>query len=375
METIGIITYHSAYNYGSVLQAYATQSAVKKLGLDSEIINYRMKEQRKVYALYRTGFGLKRFIKDVMQIPVHNKRKQRKEKFESFINSKLVLSKELSRPDEVYYLWGKYPIIISGSDQIWNKHSLEMEHNDLKYMDPYLLKGFGGKKISYASSIANMSDQELDGIIPEIKQFDYIAMRERSSAHRVSSAINRNVDHVVDPTFLLTKDEWVKALDVRELMDDYILYYSLDGIKTVKDDITVIKKIAKMRGLKVKVITPFVYLNHNDDIIEVHPEIGPEEFLELIYNAKMVVTDSYHGTILSINLEKEVFSTCKKGGSEFRKTDILNRIGLEDRIIYDTSDLNNEYVSIDYKKVMSKLNILRENSWKYLEGALGDDNM
>lgn len=66
-------------------------------------------------------------------------------------------------------IWEKYSIIISGSDQIWNKHSLEMEHNDINFMSPYLLKEYSGKKISYGSSIANMSDQELEMILLEIK--------------------------------------------------------------------------------------------------------------------------------------------------------------------------------------------------------------
>ena len=138
MKKIGIITYHSAYNYGSVLQAYATQYAVKKLGYDSEIINYRMKEQRKSYALYRMNCGMKSLLKDLMQFPVQDKRKQRVEKFEFFINTKLSLSKECSDLDEIEKIWNDYPIIISGSDQIWNKHSLEMEHNDIKFMYPYL---------------------------------------------------------------------------------------------------------------------------------------------------------------------------------------------------------------------------------------------
>ena len=122
MNKIGIITYHSAYNYGSVLQAYATQVAVKKLGFDAEIINYRMREQKKIYALYRNGFGLKILLKDLMQIPIQGKRIQRIKKFESFINKKLFITKECSTPKEVQTIWEKYSIIISGSDQIWNKH-------------------------------------------------------------------------------------------------------------------------------------------------------------------------------------------------------------------------------------------------------------
>ena len=71
MENIAIITYHAAYNYGSVLQAYATQFIVEKLGYGAEIINYRMQEQNYIYSLYRTKYGLKTFLKDLMQLPIH----------------------------------------------------------------------------------------------------------------------------------------------------------------------------------------------------------------------------------------------------------------------------------------------------------------
>lgn len=372
MKKIGIITYHSAYNYGSVLQAYATQYALEKLGYDSEIINYRMKEQRKIYALYRTNYGIKPFLKDVMQFPIQGKRKQRVNKFEYFIKNKMKLSSECSTPEEVKAIWAEYPIIISGSDQIWNKHSLELEHNDFKFMSPYLLKGYSGEKISYASSISNMTDQELEMILPSIKEFSCISMREKSSAIKMEKYLSKKIEAVVDPTFLLSTEDWIKCLnlDESEEKDKYILYYSLGGIQPLKENISVLRQNASSKGLKVKVVTPFAYLKLDDEIIEMHPEVGPEEFLELIFNAKMVVTNSYHGTILSVNLNKDVFSLCEKSGSEFRKTDILKRLGLENRIIYDINSLCNNFEKIDYSTVNNLVKSLRENSYKYLKMSL-----
>lgn len=110
----------------------------------------------------------------------------------------------------------------------------------------------------------------------------------------------------------------------------------------------------------------------NDEMIEMHPDVGPEEFLELIYNANMIVTDSYHGTILAVNLNKEVYSLCENFGSEFRKTDILKRIGLDDRIIYDINSLHNEFKKIDYSRINSILESLRNDSYSYLKKALID---
>ena len=86
----------------------------------------------------------------------------------------------------------------------------------------------------------------------------------------------------------------------------------------------------------------------------------------------MVVTNSYHGTILAVNLNKDVYSLCENFGSEFRKTDILKRIGLEDRIIYDINSLYNDYEKINYSKVNAVLEFLINNSYGYLKGALAN---
>ena len=154
---IGLITYHSAYNFGSVLQAYATQQWQFFEDVLAPIINYRMEEQKHFYQpLYRMNFGVKTWVKDLLQFPCHRRRLQRTDRFEKFFKQKLLLTEELSRPEEVISQWQQYDVIISGSDQIWNKHSCELEHNDWHYMNPYLLKGFNGRKISYASSVGSL---------------------------------------------------------------------------------------------------------------------------------------------------------------------------------------------------------------------------
>ena len=106
---------------------------------------------------------------------------------------------------------------------------------------------------------------------------------------------------------------------------------------------------------------------YDDDIIEMHPEMGPIEFLNAIYNAKMVVTNSYHGTILSVNFGKEVYSLCENTGSEFRKTDILCELGMANRIIFDSNTLLKSFTPVDYNKVENILCKLRENSIHYLK--------
>ena len=84
---IGIITYHAAHKFGSQLQAYSTQKAIKKLCYESEIINYRIKQQKNFYSLYRTGFGLKTLVNDLLMIPIHRDRKIGYERFEDFMKN------------------------------------------------------------------------------------------------------------------------------------------------------------------------------------------------------------------------------------------------------------------------------------------------
>ena len=370
---IGILTYHSAYNYGSVLQAFATQQALESLGYVANLINYRMEEQRRFYQpLYRTGYGMKVWLKDVLQFPCHAKRLQRAARFENFFEKYFLLTKEVNKPEEVSVQWQQYDTIISGSDQIWNKHSYELEHNDWLYMNPYLLKGFVRQRISYASSVGSMTDTELRRILPELRSFDALSFRESVSAKKMAALLHKPVETVLDPTFLLTKDDWCTSLRLQKLCEEkYILVYCLGGITQLKHFLPPLSRLARKKNCKVKIVAPFCYLPYLDKRVEYHPEFGPIEFMNALYNADIVVTDSYHGTILSVNLEKEFYSICKQGDSEFRKTDILERLGLQDRIIHDAAMISELAMSpIDYNTVYAKLKILRQHSMNYLNEAL-----
>lgn len=371
--SIGLLTYHSGYNYGSTLQAYATLCQLKRIDPSAMILNYRMKEQDRFYRpTCRFDCGMKATVKDLLQLPIQRKKVQRALKFEEFFEKYLSLTPRVAEPEEVAKQWEQFDTLISGSDQIWNKHSCELAHNDWRYMDPYLLKGSEGRKISYASSVANMTDEELQYILPELRQFDALSFRESVSAEKMSALLVRPVATVLDPTFLLTKDEWIAHLQLQKKDDEkYILVYSLGGPKQVLRLLPVLPRLSKKRDCKLKVITPFAYFPYPDKHIAYHPEYGPIEFLHALYNAETVVTDSYHGTIFSVNFGKEFYSICKSGGSEFRKTDILNRLGLQDRIIFNPAAIPELALPpIDYNAVYAKLEVLRQHSIEYLQKTL-----
>ena len=370
-KDIALITFHAAYNYGSMLQAYATQETVNRLGGNCAIINYRMKEQKDYYALLRSKYGLTTLAKDIVLIPFMRKRKLAADRYEDFINNKLNVTEEFSEPEDIGRIWDEYEITISGSDQIWNKHAFELEHNDWKYMYPYLLKGFQGKKVSYASSIGGMSDSELEMIIPYLNQFDSISVREDKIKSKLEKVLNTKIHSVLDPTFLLSSSEWINNLSLKKKeQEPYILYYSLRGYKLAIPRLKVLKELARQKKCKIKVITPSFYIPYFDSHFEYLFDLGPIEFLEELYNASMVVSESYHGTILAINFNKDVYSIVGKVGAEYRKSELLKKLGMEDRIIYNVDELLSEKEDIDYKKVNERIAINKALSIDYLTNAL-----
>ncbi len=374
MKKVGIITYHAAYNFGSELQAYALCQTLLDNGYSANIINYRPDAQKAYYALYRTKCGIKNFAKDFLRIPYHVQRKKRQDRFESFISAYLKPVGEYSMLEDTKDFYDLYDTIISGSDQVWNKRSWELRYVDWKYMDPYLLVGFGGKKVSYASSFGSMKEDEIRSILPKIEDFDYVSFREKSSIDLFSRLSNMEVSMVLDPTLLLSKDQWIRKLDLKEKKNEpYILYYSLAGYNEQLKRRENVIRFAKDRKARIRVVSPACDISYPKECADIMRDYGPIEFLEALYNAECVVTDSYHGTILAINFHKEFVSFCGKGGSEHRKRDVLNLLGLSDRAVEEPDELQNLKMSeIDYAEVSTILEEKRSDSLEYLKEALGE---
>lgn len=368
---VGLLTYHAAYNFGSVMQAFALQNKVASCGYEIEILNYRMTEQKKYYSRYRLKYGIKVFIKDVLQLPNHFNRGYRAKKYEDFIKSNMILSDEVSTYKDVLSYWRKYDLMISGSDQIWSLNSNELKHTGLKNMLPYLLEGFTSNKISYASSLGSMNEEQINTLIPSIKKFNFIALREKKWVEYIKRNVDINIYHVVDPTLLYRRSEWIDLLKLKEKKADFILYYSLQGIKDQKSRLQEIKRIAIGYGLKIRIVTPFVQLFDKSSIIENCSYYGPLDIAESILNARFVITDSYHGTVFSMNFRKNFVSLCKDGGSEYRKKEVLSEFGLLDRAIYRIKDIDKVLRSqIDYNVIDIGIEDARKNSFDYIKFAL-----
>lgn len=370
---VGLITFHGSHNHGSMLQAYATQKCIENLGYDVEIINFRMLSQKEYYALYQTKYGKMRFFRGLLMLPIHNARKKREDKFEKFLEERYNLSEEeYSSYEDLKLISGKYSICVSGSDQIWSNRIPELVGSDIDYTGVYFLDFVDDKtkRISYASSIGEATFDELENKRELLSKFSAISTRERKGADILKALTGRDVETVVDPTFLLNRSQW-RQIETREriVSEKYLFLYTLRGIRPGMKWARELTAFAKKTGLKVVCVSPFFPIVFPG--VKCLVNIGPEDFINLIDHAELVFTDSFHGTAFSINLQKPFYSLTLASSNDNRKIGFLKELGLEKRILRSYGEIRkiNNY-SLDYSKAEKILNQKRSESMKWLEESL-----
>lgn len=369
---IGLMTFHAAHNYGSVLQAFATQQVIEGLGYENEIINYRLKNQRMYYnRLYTTKFGLKHLLRQLIRLPEHRKRCIRAQKFETFIEEKLKKSEtEFTTYGELKAGAPDYPVLISGSDQVWNLHcTAEFKTEPPESILGYYL-AFGSedtKRISFSSSFGGMRPEEIEQFKDHLARYDALSVREASGADMLKELLGREVENTLDPTLMLNGEEWSKLTLQNHPSEKYIFVYTLSQYKAVQRLLSPISEYAREKSLKAICSAPFSPVHVSG--VQACPDCGPQDFLTYVKNAELVITDSFHGTAFSINMETPFYVI--QSGRDRRKLQLLQKLGLEDRILYSAEELRSirDY-SCDFTNSQARLSLEREKTLAYLDNAL-----
>lgn len=372
---IGIITFHGSHNYGSVLQAYATQKLLSNLGQESEIINFRMESQKEYYALYPTKYGKQIMVGNVLRLPYHAQRKIRFQKFEKFMQTRYKMSgSDLKNYEDLKTVASKYDMYLTGSDQIWSNRIPELVHSDKDFTGVYFLDFVedGKKRISFASSVGEANEQDLADKVDLLKKFSAISTRETYGVNLLSKMTGMPVSKVLDPTLMISKEEWLSIAPKEPMVKgDYIFLYTLRGVRKVATWGKYLTKLAKKLNMKVVCVSPFFPVL-TPGVQNIY-NAGPEDFINLINNAKLVFTDSFHGTAFSINLNKPFFSLTPGKEGDVRKREITDTLGVGDRIISQHSQVE-EIMDweLDYTTRITnqKLEELRKEGLDYLQRAI-----
>lgn len=365
LKRVGILTFHRAVNYGAILQSYALQQQLRKLGLDCEIIDYRCKAIENPYSPFsiNKNEGILRKVKSIAGMLFKWRGRQRKRRmFYRFLQTHMTLTSSYRNSHKLIGLNSKFDLFISGSDQVWN-------HNCTK-LDPAYFLDFVqdiNKKNSYAASFGFTEiPKSLRKTYWELLHpFHHISVRERSGVKIIHDLLNREASFNLDPTLLLSRLDWNKLASSSDQFQNYILLYILMDPSKI---LNVAFKIAEQKNLKI------IYLNEDSLGMKIrHPNIvfltsaTPEEFLSLFQNARYVLTNSFHGTAFSIIFQKQfmVEIAGREGNKNNRSESLLNLLGLNERIMDGSAWTQIDQI-IDWVTVNERLEREREKSIQYL---------
>ncbi|WP_299360449.1 polysaccharide pyruvyl transferase family protein [uncultured Parabacteroides sp.] len=345
---IGILTFHYAFNYGGVMQAFALLSFLKLHGHDAYIID-RVRDNHGSFKVW-----IKRHIVD----PIIGSR------FIAFSNKYLCpKTKTISNSNDMRKLnLDDFAAIIVGSDQLWRSEFTEVGYNYfLDFVDDQT------KKVAYAVSFGKpewrAGKLSADKVKKYLKRFDLITVREVSGLDICKKGFSVDAKLVLDPTFLLAKVDYINLLNLKEQDNNYVLSYILEKNK---EKCSFIDLASKFLGVSSKNM-----ILSSSNFVSSGPSIP--KWVENFYNAKFVITDSFHGTAFSIIFNKQFVILEPKDTQNVRFLSLLKLLGLLDRYV---SSIDEAFVlldkPIDYKLVNKKLSELQMESSFLLLNAIKD---
>lgn len=292
---IDVITLNAVPNYGSVLQAFATQEILKQYGCKVYIVNY-IREDIHPKNLMKSWCG-NNIIKKIIMYPTL---KRWEKVFGDFNKTYLNLTSNAYTTEKDFE---KYPLkadaYCTGSDQVWNS-----KWNKDIILPLYL--SFVPKtnfKFAYAASFGNenISKKEIEVTKKYIEEYNFISVREDYAKEILKNQYGyESAIHIVDPTLAMSPGFWRKYATPRKVKEEYILIYNLNRSRAFDN---YAKQLSKKTGLKlVRFCTRYDQFYRVGKSMLI-PEVF--DFISLIDNAKYVLTDSFHATAFSMNLNTE----------------------------------------------------------------------
>lgn len=375
MAKIGMLTFYDVKNYGAALQAFALQSTVVSMGHDAEFIRYYEKKGEgssklgtKDYfrVLKNNDYSIKTYL--TMRTIEHNKYDRFNEFCERYMKTSQKTYYNVEELRENEYLYDGF---VTGSDMVWSDIGQNLDVYFLNFAPK-------NKRLSYAPSLTGREKENVEETNKYknwLNGISALSCREQYGVDYVKKITGKDAALVLDPTLLLQKEQWIEQMNLKQnnSCKDYILCYMFGGVsKTLKKKLEHIKR---KLGVKVRYI-PISTFEVKEELSNGYvPNYGPKEFVELFFNAKFVLTNSYHGLLFSLIMNKPFLLFHRGKGNEWsryeeRMNNILHIIDQEERYIFE-KDLNVDILSkIDYEKVNSIIESTRRESIEYLIEAL-----
>ena len=361
---VAIITLHRVYNYGSVLQAYATQTIFEREGLETYIIDYITPQRTKKQIIKTAAAGNNKgmffltykFLKIVSVI-------LKEMTFGKFVEKNLHLTRKYITAEDLELDPPLADIYVTGSDQTWN--SAYNGGVDRGFFLNFVPEG--KTRIAFVASFGkrNLETEEVIQTIPYICKYKKISVRENSGLMILQQLGRYDGIQLIDPTLQLSREEWMRIASPRLVKEPYIilmLLYNEDNNAT-----EYARRIADQKGFKLVKIS--WELKKPPMIDKLFTHRTPADFLSLFAYADFVVTNSFHGVAFSINLERQ-FIAIPRNEFNSRIESLLCLTGLENRMIIDEKQLNVVAQKINYTPIREILKKERERANKFIKECL-----
>ncbi|MDR1652195.1 MAG: polysaccharide pyruvyl transferase family protein [Prevotellaceae bacterium] len=386
-KKIALVTCYFQHNYGSQLQALATQLVFDKLRAPNETVciegllpeinrnkyRYFLRRIFDINTVKDKFATVKKLLAARTKGETYRKNMAvRHHMFEHFSHNMFHLSQQYNSKTELSCNAYNYAAFVAGSDQLWLPSNIEADYYTLNFVPDDV------PKMSFSTSfgIEKLPKRQAKKAAAFLKRLDFCSVREQSGQKQIKELTGRHVPVTCDPVMLLTAKEWNKIAKSEKKTDNkYLFCYFLGNNPEQRD---FVKKVKKKTGLTI------VQLPHNDEYIasdegfaDIAPyDVGPAEFISLIRDAEFVFTDSFHCTVFSLLFEKMFFTfkrykSDSKVSTNGRLYSLMLSVNLENRLLSNDASVDKCLeMEIDYPQVLSKLNDLRQFTKKYLCDAL-----
>lgn len=359
----GVITFHSANNYGANLQTWALQKVLKNYGVEAGVIHYHPDVIDDLYDPMVGTQGMGRLLKRLKLYLRNRDSLKRYNKFIHFLNKNYNLIGDFKSYDQLAKAKLNLDAYIVGSDQVWN-----VDHTG-GYDPSYFLEFAepGKKRIAYAASVGS------DFIHPKYKEdfsrglegFTAVSVRESSIVDSIKELTDKKIEVVLDPTMLLQVQDYDEIKVESKIKEPYILVYMMERNNEV---VRLANKISIGLGLPIIQRRPTKGFKNQ---LPPFYTADAGEFLGLIKSAEYVITNSFHGTVFSILYEKPFLSMLHSDTGS-RTVDLLTQLNLESHIIYNVNEFTdfNRFFIHDKEGLRKRIEDLKQSSLRFLEESL-----
>lgn len=362
---------HKVLNFGSALQAYATQIVIQKMGYEVELIDYIF--PNKAHLRHKVGF-LRKSVYLLFQTLKGFPLKKKRNVFEDFWKNNYVLSKYYADSDAIKKDPPLYDVYIVGSDQVWNPKYI---YDDNTFFLDFLSNN--SICFSYASSFAQLkfSIEYEKNARKYLSAFKAFSVREKDGVEVIEKFLGRKAIVTLDPTLLLKKKDYLSLIKQSKLEIDYpyILVYVLDyAYNPYPYVIQFINKLQEKTGYRIVCIEmPLKYAIRLKKVRNFQGGVSPSDFLYLFSKASVVVTTSFHGVAFSLNFAKPLYAVVNdESNGDNRIINLLKLCGASCCAVIKNTNLNDIdfFIQMDGTKIQYCLDKMRQISMEYLKRNL-----